>query len=606
MRKLSWISICLFLATAYVALAQTPVQQGVVKTRGRMVNGKLQPGQGLPGATVHVKGNGNEKTLGVKNQNGSFSFNVPGTIFNVTKVQKQGYQLVDADLTTKPVQYSKNTLYIVMETPQQQAQDKLASERKIRRTLETQLHAREDEIEALKEQNKITMEEYRKALQQLYADQESNEKLIKEMAERYATLDYDQLDEFYRQVSYYIEEGELTCADSLLRTRGNVVEQVAEQLQKGQVIQAQEEQLNKAKAVHKLDNEELAHRCYSKYEIFKSLYENDSAAFYLKLRASIDTSNVEWQCDAGIFISEYIADYDKALSYYNRALHQSCIQYGKDSEWVAVVYNNIGVVYYQQGKYSKALECLQKASKITENTLGAEHSYMATPYINIGNIYVRQGDYKKAVEIYSKSLEITENALGLKNTIVAACNNNIGIVYYSMGKARKALPFYIRALEIYKDVLGSEHLDVANTYNNIGMVYCKQKDYEKALESYNQSLEINKKLLSGDHPCMSAIYINMGILYDKLGDYEKALNYYKIALIITEKMLGPEHVELAVIYNDMGTTYSMLGEYKNAIDYYSKALIIYENTFGVKYPHTKAIKKNMRFARLFHFFSKKK
>ena len=37
--------------------------------------------------------------------------------------------------------------------------------------LQRQLQLREDELEELKAQNKLTQEEYRKALQQLYDDQ---------------------------------------------------------------------------------------------------------------------------------------------------------------------------------------------------------------------------------------------------------------------------------------------------------------------------------------------------------------------------------------------------------------------------------------------------
>lgn len=91
-----------------------------------------------------------------------------------------------------------DTLFLIMETPEQAMQDKLSSERKIRRTLQRQLQERENEIETLKAENRISQQEYQQALQKLYADQESNEKLISEMAKRYSTLDYDQMDEFYR------------------------------------------------------------------------------------------------------------------------------------------------------------------------------------------------------------------------------------------------------------------------------------------------------------------------------------------------------------------------------------------------------------------------
>ncbi|MBQ4632410.1 MAG: hypothetical protein IJB46_03560, partial [Prevotella sp.] len=246
-----------------ISVAQT--QQGVVKTRGRMVNGKHVPGKGLPGTVVSIKG---RTAIGVKNSNGTFSFPVNGKQFMVQTVKKSGYTLVDADAAPKTYMHSANMLYLVMETPEQVTQDKLTSEKKIRRTLQRQLQEREDEIEALKAANKISQQEYQKALQKLYADQENNEKLISDMAKRYSELDYDQMNEFYRQVNNFIEQGELTKADSMLRSRGDVGSQIEAELKRGETIRQKKEELQQAEAVHKHGIEELARRCYSYYENF--------------------------------------------------------------------------------------------------------------------------------------------------------------------------------------------------------------------------------------------------------------------------------------------------------------------------------------------------
>lgn len=185
-------------------LAQTQVQQGCVKTRGRMVNGKHVPGVGLPGAVVTIKG---RNDIAVKNNDGTFSFPFSGKHYFVQSVLKENYELVDADVVSITHEHSSNVHFFVMETPEQLLQDKLDNEKNLRRKLNKQLQKREDEIEALKNENKISQQRYQQLRQELYAAQESNEKLISEMAERYAKLDYDQLDDFYRQVSNYIEEG---------------------------------------------------------------------------------------------------------------------------------------------------------------------------------------------------------------------------------------------------------------------------------------------------------------------------------------------------------------------------------------------------------------
>lgn len=85
-------------------------------------------------------------------------------------------------------------------------------ERKIRRILQRQLQQKEDEIESSKEQKKLTEDEYRKQLQDLYYQQENNEKLINDMVESYKRIDYDLIDDFTQIVSDYIIAGELQKA----------------------------------------------------------------------------------------------------------------------------------------------------------------------------------------------------------------------------------------------------------------------------------------------------------------------------------------------------------------------------------------------------------
>ena len=273
MKKYFLLSL-LCLSMASIAFAQT--QSGFVKTKGRMVNGQLVPGQGLKGSTISVQG---RSAVLVNKDDGAFSFPVPNSQYRIDSVTKKGYQLVDFDACPRAYKYSGNPLYLVMETPDQQLQDQLTAERKIRRNLQRQLQDKEDEIEDLKAMQKITDEEYRKALQKLYEDQESNEQLIKDMAKRYSSLDYDQMDEFYRTVSSFIENGELVKADSMLNTKGDVALQVEEQLKKGQAIKEQEEQLQQAKTVHAAEQEELQKRCFSFYENFRAQHLNDTAAY---------------------------------------------------------------------------------------------------------------------------------------------------------------------------------------------------------------------------------------------------------------------------------------------------------------------------------------
>jgi len=105
--------IILFVIITIISIgvySQKLEQKGIVKTRGRMVNGKLVPGKGLSEAMVYL--DNNRKMMSAGN-NGLFSFTVSGNKYSVIKVEKDGYQLVDAQMC-RNYQYSPNPLYLVM------------------------------------------------------------------------------------------------------------------------------------------------------------------------------------------------------------------------------------------------------------------------------------------------------------------------------------------------------------------------------------------------------------------------------------------------------------------------------------------------------------
>ena len=432
MKKFCFV-FCLLFVGILVASAQT--QRGYVKTRGRLQsNGTTIPGTRLSGATVTLKGN-NSVTSGAY---GGFSFAVSNKSFCIINVRKNGYQIYDRDLLGKIHSYSSNYLPIVMDTPDNVLADKLASERKIRRTLQRQLTEKEDEIEALKEQHKITEEQYQKQLQALYKSQENNEKLISEMAEHYSTIDFDQMDDFQRRVAAFIQNGELMRADSLLNTKGSMEERRAQIEKNRSVLNANAEELKKrqeeqekGEALQTKTIEDFAADCYSRADICKFRHANDSAAYWLRMRADVDTLNVAWQLEAGSFIHVYLSDFTTSLYYYHRALAVAMAQEGEDGENVATSYNSIGNIYYSQGDYVKALEMYQQSLKINLAIFGENHPNVATSYNNIGFVYKSQGDYVKALEMYQRSLKIRLAIFGEIHPDVATSYNNIGVAYFA-------------------------------------------------------------------------------------------------------------------------------------------------------------------------------
>lgn len=631
MRKLFIFTVIVCLSLA--SFAQT--QHGYVKTKGRAGNNNaVIAGTGIPGATVQVRG----RSAVLSQSNGTFSFPVPSQSFYLQSVQKQGYVLIDPDVLSRQYVYSKNPLVIVLETKEQLADDKLTSERKIRRTLERQLQEREDEIESLKKQNKLSEEEYRKRLQEIYAQQESNEKLISEMADYYSKMDFDEIDEFNRRIRQLILDGKLTEADSLINSKGDLVSRANTLRQQQQAITKAEEELQKQqKAQEKRKTltqkalEDFGQDCYSKFEIFKLKYQNDSAAFCLELRASVDPKNIRWQKEAGDFLLGYVADYQKALSYYEMALKEALLHGDGISYEVMSLNASIGVVHAILGDHTKKNEFFEEAKnvadeihsqlyfqtieevetelnvKIDDLNLPQEtlekanqryfeksYVYLADSYKHIAALYSRMGGYaslvesfdyyEEALDNYEDLLEVQEKNLGDANLDVAETCINIGVMHSKSIEFDEALEYYERAQMIVENLYGENHLLMVTIYNNIGQVYAEKGNYLKALDYFEKTMSILENESEVNHRSIVNVYNNAGAMCISLERYSDAMDYYSKALKINEKVLGEKHPQVGKLYERIGYVYSEQGDYQKAIEYCYKGLMISERVYGKSNP----------------------
>jgi len=519
--------ICALLTPGVVAQTQA----GYVKTPGRMVGGKRVPGQGLTGATVQIKG---RTSVLVKNANGSFSFPVPSQQFTIQSVKKNGYQLVDADAAPRVYSHTTAPIFLVMETPTQLTENKLKAERKLRNTLNKRLAQQEEEIESLKEQNRMTQEQYLDALEKLYELQESDERLISDMAAYYSRIDYDQIDEFNAEVSELILDGNLTRADSLLRSKGDIDERIR-QLERHHDANVQmREELSKSEGVERMKRVELAGDCYSFFKRFALDNQLDSAMKYIEKRASLDTDNCQWQADAGSFLLQRGFS-TKADQYFRLSLASArkLVQESPDiyEPLLAHVLNNIGQLYSESGNvadaersYTESLELFRHMSQTDGLT------YLPLVASTLNNMAVLYS----SIDAGATRVEpLLREALGIYQSLAADCGetyypaeawilNNLGLVCEQDGRYEESEKMYFQALEHYQylaDKTGAYQPDYAAALCNLSALYFKNSTTSdgNGLKCLNDALQLYLQLAADDYeqyaPMLAVAYNNLSVGY---------------------------------------------------------------------------------------------
>jgi tetratricopeptide (TPR) repeat protein len=265
------------------------------------------------------------------------------------------------------------------------------------------------------------------------------------------------------------------------------------------------------------------------------------------LLAIIKNSNDTWTNTKNFVIlcMEYnrIGDYKSGLFYGNEAIKIS--RKFKFRKQEAEALNNIGIIYYNSGKYPEALDNYFKAYKIAQEINNKEEQ--SSLLSNIGAVYDDQTKYEKAMEYYLKSQEI---AYQQKNKQLIASNyNNIGGVYLKRNDYKKALDYFLKGLAI-KQELGNKY-GVSNALINIGTLYYNIGDLPKTLKYFMGAYKYKEEL--NDKAGMAVVLGNVGAVYMEMGEYNRAEDYLKRSLKRSEEIrslsdMSNAHLNLSDLY----------------------------------------------------------
>jgi CHAT domain-containing protein/Flp pilus assembly protein TadD len=280
-----------------------------------------------------------------------------------------------------------------------------------------------------------------------------------------------------------------------------------------------------------------------------------------------------------------IGDYLKAQSLHQQALTSLKAIGEEDSLNTAIFINNLGKIYHSQGNYSQAESYYQQALTIAQKVSGEKNLTVATLLNNLGDLQRLQSNYPQAESYYQKALIIAEEIGGKNNPDSAIFLNNLGLLYYIQGDYTKAESLYHQALKIEKEIFGEKHPNIAQSLNNFGLLFYAQGNYQLAESYYQQALTIRKEIFGENHSDTAQSLNNLALMYHSQGHYQEAESYYQQALIIYQKTLGENHPDTLTTLNNLGELYRLQGNYQEAETIYLQVLTKRKNILGENHFH---------------------
>lgn len=537
MQQAKFLLLSIFCFVFFSTFAQN-IQRGYVKTKGRLdSNGQLIPGKRLSGVVIMFSGG---QTV-VTDANGEFAITLVEGKFYIRNVQKQGYILVDPDILSKQYVFSSNPLVISMEAPEQQMKDRIAIQKNIETALRKGLQERERELDSLRAADKLSEEEYYRRLESLYLNKE---KLGPNISEQYTKVDVDLLDERNQQKVACIVNGQIDFLLERQQAYWQTKDRVSEQL-----VQIEE--------IVKKEKMELTRHLFSYVHHCQRSQQYDTAAYFLELCATLDTTDFNLTTDIG---DEYLSMSldSKAMDYYTRAL------------------------------------------KIAQNENSLNYNNLVVAHQKIGNVYLNQNNFRLAVYQFQQALSIIEDQ-NLDSAYLGKTLIHLGVANNGMKQFGEALEYYRDAMDIYNIIFKTDTCpdiaDICNNmgvaYENMGAAYNNKKDTKKALIYYEKAMAIWLSLYGYNNEKIAASYSNIAGIYDIMEEYERAIEFYLKSAVIYKNVKGDKHTDVALIYNNLGTVYYHMSDLPNSLSYFEQALDIMSKFLPDDHPDRKAVSENL-------------
>ena len=302
----------------------------------------------------------------------------------------------------------------------------------------------------------------------------------------------------------------------------------------------------------------------------------------------------------------------------------------------------VGIEYYNQGEYVKALDCFLACAEIEKGVVGEEHPFYANTIIplaytyfflqdsvnavkmqlrherlirsifgkqsiqyiyalcNSGDLYNAYSEHEKSLKYYQQTLALTDSMKlfngditdskvvelrsRIKNNLAVSFNNE-AVEQFKKGNYTEAIRLGTEVMNIRKEILGTNHPDYATSLNNLALYYSDLGNYTEAIRLGTEAMNIQEEILGTNHPHYATSLSNLTGYNSSLGNYAEAIRLETEAMNIRKEILGTNHPDYATSLNNLALYYSDLGNYTEAIRLVTEAMNILKEILGISHPH---------------------
>lgn len=321
----------------------------------------------------------------------------------------------------------------------------------------------------------------------------------------------------------------------------------------------------------------------------KNAFKN-AKIFYLKDSSLRDAAGMAM--NLGV-MQERSGQYDSAIINYNETI--PIFESLSDTTSLSKVYENIGLLYYQQSDYPTALQYFEMTDSLLNLILDPMNMRWVGFYMNKNSVFSHTNKQEEGLELLLLAFRIAES--NNNEYYISKLSSAMSDIYELKGETDKQYEALLRSKGFFQNrgnqyenamldyKFGKYHYHVKSidsayyfsqkalqyfqakelgeeigmVLNQMGNIAFSQEDYDKAADFYEQT---SRFLKNEKTEAYAGFLFNTGYAFNKKGDFSKALGYIEKSLEIRKELKNI--IGLKNSYQGLAETYEGLGDYKKA------------------------------------------
>ena len=216
------------------------------------------------------------------------------------------------------------------------------------------------------------------------------------------------------------------------------------------------------------------------------------------------------------------------------------------------------------GDYDGSRALLERAVALLEGADGPTSRSLTRALNDLGLVYWRQGRLRDSATTLERTLAIRMKTQGPHTMPVASVRANLSYVYCELGDLERAERYANDALGTAEKILPPNHPFIAVPLLSLGQIAQKRGDRDGARGLYERSIAAYER--SPGEPGLAYSLRYLADLLREQGETKEALRLYERELAVRRKLFGDRNVEVAESWQDLARGRLAVHDASGALD----------------------------------------